>query len=263
MKNIPIQPMWFKCGVILLGVLCSSGAFSSGLSDLTRALDKVVPSTHLTGQYSVNLWRKELSDDGREVEAAIEVELSMDEQGLTVHYPTDLLAEIQREEVVRSQNPNALTPTLEALGQLGIADIRQNLASVDRFLQLRESATFVNEVVEPYKDKPARKLNFVMGEDVLSDEDKKYVKDFDVRLSVWIDEHGVPLASEVVSDIKGRAFVVVKFSSRSTDLVEYALLDGTLVSVYKQYQSHSKGPRGEREERVTKRFAPQPKPAAP
>lgn len=236
----------------------ASGDSASGLADLQNALRSFSQSAHpasLKGDFSVDLWRL-VDHDGDEklIEGQAVIYLELEGQELSVRYPAELLARIKTEEDARAKNPNALTPTLDVLWQLDVTELRRNLAAVDRFNQALAQAEFISESQDSYKGILARRLEFTMGEEVLSDQDKKYVKDFDVRLVVWIDDAGIPIASKVTGDIKGSAFIVIKFSSYYTDLVEYKVHNGSLVAVYKEYKGKSKNPREKRQETITKQL---------
>jgi len=120
-----------------------------------------------------------------------------------------------------------------------------------------EEAQFKAEKADTWNGKPARLLTFTIPIDKLPPEQRKYVKEFDGTLAIWITADGTPLASEMHVTVKGRAFVVVSFDAVDENSATYGVVGDRLLTLRSENHSASSGAGERGDQRVTKTLQPQ------
>ncbi|MRV74140.1 hypothetical protein GJ700_20740 [Duganella sp. FT92W] len=216
----------------LLGAMLLAGAArADGLADLKGALQRLHASTPVKGVLKAETSRK--VGEGSDVDeyagsAAVTVEDGA--QGLRLQYGRDLLARMDADQLAAAKNPNAKTPALYALKELGPDDLRPMVSAAENLARHIERATFKEEKSAEWQGKPARQLTFTVPVKVLSDRERKYLKEFDGVFDVWIAQDGTPLASHLNWRGAGRAYVVVSFEVRQEVRSTYALSGDRLLT---------------------------------
>lgn len=120
-----------------------------------------------------------------------------------------------------------------------------------------DEMTFKGEALDSYAGKPARRLSFTLPIDKLPDHDRKYVKQFDTNMDIWIAADGSPLASSMKMNLSGRAFLVVSFEQQSEETRSYAIQGDRLLLVRKEEKGKSSGAGEHQEFRVSKTLSVQ------
>jgi hypothetical protein len=234
----------------LFFLLCGA-AQADGLKDLKAALTRLQGQTPIKAVLDVKTWRR--TGEGKEAheiqgQASANVEDSA--RGLQILFAADTLAHAEAEKRAQGKNPDATTPTLSALEELGATELHPLASSANSLLQMLDEASFKDERTETYNGKPARVLHFDYSIDKLATHDRKYIKKFEMGVDVWIAADGTPLASRTIEEASGRAFLVVSFAQKSTEECVYALVGDRLVTVRKTANESSSGA-GESAERKT------------
>lgn len=216
----------------LLGTMLPAGvARADGLADLKSALQRLHATTPVKGVLKAETSRK--VGEGNEADeyagsAAVQVEDGA--QGLRLQYGRDLLARMDADQQAAAKNPNAKTPALYALRELGPDDLRPMVSAAEKLARNMERATFKAEKSVEWHGKPARQLTFTVPSKVLSDRERKYLKEFDGVFDVWIAQDGTPLASQLNWHGSGRAYVVVSFEMKQEERSTYALAGDRLIT---------------------------------
>ena len=172
-------------------------------------------------------------------------------------YARDTLARMDSEQRQFARDPKARTPTVWAIGKLDSSEIVPMTSAASVLSRNLEEAQFKAEKADAWNGKPARLLTFAIPVDKLPPEQRKYVKEFDGTLSVWIAADGTPLASETHVTVKGRAFIVVSFDAVDDWSTTYAVLGDRLVALRAENHSSSNGAGERGEQRVVKTLQPQ------
>lgn len=239
-------------GAVLL-CLASGAARADGLADLKTALTHLQASTPLKATVDVKTWRRQ--GEGREADerqGQARVELEDGARGLAVWYGKDLISHAEAEARAQATDKQARTPTLTALRELDAPDLRTMSSAAAALAREIDEGVFKGEAADTLNGKSARRLSFEMPIERLPDRDRKYLRDFNTHLDVWIAADGTPLSSRLQVKLSGRAFVVVSFEQHSDELRHYMVVGDRLLTVRTEAQGAAAGA-GERQEyRTTK-----------
>jgi hypothetical protein len=239
---------------LALAGLLAGAAHADGLADLKAALGRLPGQTPVKAQLEVKTWSR--SGEGKEAQehsglASVAVEDGA--RGLQVLYAKDMLGRVEQEERAASKDPNkAKTPTLQALREMRSTELNPMLSAAASLARDIDEASFSGEKADSYNGKPARLLSFAYSVDKLSDKDRKYVKNFESVLEVWIAADGTPLASRRRDNVSGRAFVVVSFEAKSEEERVYQQVGDRLLTLRRESHSSSSGAGEKSESRVVK-----------
>ncbi len=239
---------------LLLGALLLAGAArADGLGDLKGALQRLQGSTPVKGVLKAETSRK-VGEGGEADEYAGSASVQVEDgaQGLRLQYGRDLLARMDADQLAAAKNPNAKTPALYALKELGPDDLRPMVSAAENLARNIERATFKAEKAAEWQGKPARQLTFAVPAKVLSDRERKYLKEFDGVFDVWIAQDGTPLASQLQLHGSGRAFVVVGFEFRHEERSTYALAGDRLLTTRQESRISNTGAGEKNEVRTVK-----------
>jgi len=233
--------------------LAAQAAHADAQSDLKAALARLQGSTALKAALDTRTWHR--NGDGKdaiETSGQASVQIEDGARGMQLSYSPDVLARMDAESQALARNPNAKTPTLNAAREFTPNDLRPMIFAAASLSRQLERASFKGDKLDSYQGKPARVLTYDVGADTLSDRDRKYVKEFDGKLTVWTTSDGTPLASRMTANASGRAFVVVSFNAQDEESSVYAVVGERLVAVRRE-RHNSSGGMGERgEDKVTK-----------
>ncbi|MFA9216111.1 MAG: hypothetical protein ACEQSK_03300 [Sphingomonadaceae bacterium] len=231
----------------------SHAAHADGQSDLKSALQRLQAVTPLKATLDTRtLHRNGEGKDVIETSGHASVAIEDSARGLQLSYGTEMLARMDAEALALARNPNAKAPTLTAAREFSPNELRPMIAAAGTLARTLERAVFKAEKADTYQGKPARLLSYEIGVETLSERERKYVKDFDGRLSVWIAADGTPLASRITQNAHGRAFVVVSFDAKADEQNVYGVAGERLVTL-RQEINNSSGGMGERgEQKVIK-----------
>ncbi len=215
---------------------------ADGLSDLRGALARLQGLAPLKASVQAKDWRRTGDGtDAKETQGEATIVLEDGPRGLQPLYSHELLARTDAESRAAIQDKSAKKPLSQALSQLGFDELR-GLSEAAPVLQREiDDAQFKGESADTWAGKPARKLVFEGSVDRLSEDDRKYVREFKSQLSVWIAADGTPLASRRRLDLSGRAFVVVSFEHHSDLRRGYAVAGDRLVAASEDENGSSKG----------------------
>ena len=230
-------------------VLAAPAARADGLADLNAALARLQGASPVKGQAELRTVHK-MGEGSELTELKGQVAASLEDgpRGLQVLYGRDLLARADEERRARARNPQAKTPTADALGELQVTDLQPLAAPAVQLQRVIERSRFTGEKAQPWNGRPARLLTFEMPIESLSERERKYVKQFDAGLDVWVAADGTPLASRLHQVVSGRAYVVVKFEVTRDEQHVYALAGDRLVTARRETRQLSTG-MGDRDER--------------
>ncbi|MDN3578046.1 hypothetical protein QWZ03_14860 [Chitinimonas viridis] len=240
-----IHPIPALLACLLLGSL---QAHADGLADLKAALSRLQGQMPLKAALEIKTSSRQ--GDGKEAEdrqGQASLTLEDSSRGLQLLYGKDILTRAENEQRANSKDKNSKTPTLYALRALDFTELRSMTSAATALAREIEDSTYKGETADTYNGKPARKLTFEKTIDKLAERDRKYVKDFEGRLTIWIATDGTPLASTMRLNLSGRAFIVVSFEQQSDEDRSYSVVGDRLVLIRKEEKNRSSGA-GERQE---------------
>jgi hypothetical protein len=167
--------------------------------------------------------------------------------GLRVAWGPALLARANAEEQERLANPEAYTPTRDAVSDLRTLALARSLDAVPEMLRELVDARVLEDRVEPFEGAPTRVLTLQV-KPVIASRDRKYVKDVEATARIWLGPDGVPLAEERRVLLKGRIFLIITFEIEQKDSLRFRRSGDRLVVVRHESDYRSAGA-GERRDR--------------
>ena len=237
--------------------LAAPWARADGLADLRTALARLQAQTPLKATLDVRTMERHGDGaDAIEKQGQASVNLEDGARGLQVLYAKEVLTRMEAESRQLVRDPKAKTPTVWALGKLDSSEMVPMTSAAQSLARNVEEAVFKAEKADTYAGKPARLLTFSVPLAKLSEQQRKYVKEFDSTLSVWIGTDGTPLGCETHTNVKGRAFVVISFEAVDDTSATYAVVGDRLLTLRSENHSVSSGAGEKGEQRVVKTLQP-------
>lgn len=234
-------------------ILISGGARADGLADFKAALARLQGQTPLKAVLEIS--RRSRQGEGKEQEETLSkatVSLEDGARGLQILYGKDLLARAEAEENAKEKDAKAKTPTLSAMRDVSVGELRPMLSAAAALVRRMEKAVFKGEQLQAYAGKPARLLSFDIPLESISEKDRKFIKKYEGSLDIWIAADGTPLASHGKDNASGRAYVVISFESRSDEQSVYKVVGERLIATQREVNSSSSGAGEKGESHVTK-----------
>ena len=239
-------------------LLCAGAARADGLADLKAALARLQARTPLKATLDVRtVERRGEGADAFEKLGQASVSLEDGARGLQVLYAKDTLARMDTESRQRVHDPKAKTPTVWALAKLDSNEVVPMTSSASALSRSMDESVFKSEKADTWGGQPARLLTFTVPLSKLPEQQRKYVKEFDGTLSIWIGADGTPLASETHASVKGRAFIVVSFEAVDDSSSTYAVVGDRLQTLRSESRMSSSGAGEHGEQRIVKTLLPQ------
>ena len=253
-----IRSSFVRSAVFLVALAAASLSRADGLADLKGALARLQAQTPLKATLEVKTFdRRGEGADAIDKQGQASVGVDDGARGLQVLYGRDTLARMDAESRQLARDPKAKTPTVWAIGKLDSSEIVPMTSAASALSRSLDEDRFKVEQADTWGGRPARLLTFTIPVDKLPPEQRKYVKEFDGTLSVWIAADGTPLASQAHVVVKGRAFVVIGFDAVDDWNTTYAVLGDRLLALRAENRSTSNGAGEHGEQRVVKTLQPQ------
>lgn len=225
---------------IASAVAMSPTSVADGLSDLKAALSKLNGEAPLSAlvESSYTEKRGKKKKDQKIKNGLIQVNLSDTSQGFKLIFSNDVLAKLEQESNLKEQDEEAQTPTLNAVGGVGVSEMRRMLSAAPNLLRSLKKAEFVNEEIVLHEDKELRQLNFNLPLEAIIDnkEVHEYVDDFDASYYIKIDDSGIPVESKLSFSGSGSAYIFFTMDIEQSDTSTFDLVDDRLVNVKKTFQ---------------------------
>ena len=237
-----IPPTLVRSLTLVAALAAAPSARADGLADLKAALARLQASTPLKATLDVRTTERHGDGaDASEKKGQASVSLEDGVRGLQVLYAKDTLASIDVESRQLARDPKAPTPTVWALARLDSSELVPMASAAPVLSRSIDEGQFRAEKADTWNGRPARLLTFAMPLTKLPEQQRKYIKDFDATLSVWIAADGTPLASETHAKVKGRAFVVVGFDAVDDTSSTYAVAGDRLLTLRSEHHLASSG----------------------
>lgn len=214
--------------LIPLLLLAALPCAADGLSELRGTLGKLQGSEAIHATAEIQNW----SQDGEGKKARIKqtrstVRIEDGPNGLRLGWTPAQIQAARKESQLKAVNPEAVTPNLDSLSALNGLGATTFLSQSDHLLQQLKGATLLEDRADGYQGKPSRLLVFKL-DPVVSADEKSMVKDRKETLKVWLDDHGVPLATEHAMNIKASKFLI-SFTANNRQVRKLAVLGNRLV----------------------------------
>jgi hypothetical protein len=239
-------------------VIALSVARADTHSDLTAALAHFTGESEVRGNVNYEYWSEAGDKDGMEEESCtVSVGVAEDAGGLRVNWSRGTLAEAVEEVRAASVDGEVKTPMRRAMGLLSATVLSGYLnGAIELSRWLGQSELKAEEAAE-WKGAPAMLLTFNSTPRVNA-QTKKYLKELEATVRVWVGENGVPLAAQRSVRFKGRAFLVVSFASDESDTFEFIARSDRLVVTRHERVSHGSGTGGRNAQKTVATLTPAP-----
>ncbi len=169
-------------------------------------------------------------------------------EGLRITWSPSLLARAEAEERERLQNPDAFTPTRDAVSDLRTLALARAFDAVPEMLRSLHEARVLEDEVEPFEGAPTRVL-LLQVKPAIASRDRKYVRDVEATARIWLGPDGVPLAADRRVLLKGRIFLVITFEIEQKESLRFGRSGDRLVVLRQESDNRSSGA-GERRDRL-------------
>ena len=242
-----MKPLLTGCRNYVVVLMCclpmaSPWAMADGLADFRRALTQLQTTDPIAVNAQFKLFgRSGEHDELIEREGLINLRLEDGAEGLRAVYSTELIVLLHAEELAKIEDENVKNSALNAVGQFDFWEWRELLYPAAQMELVLGRYNFVSEKMDAFNGQPARLLIFSMPKEKIDKSFRKYVKKYKNRLQVWIDDKGVPLASQLTERGSGRVFIVIGFTFKNEIHTEYRQLNGRLIAIKREVKDESSG----------------------
>jgi len=217
-------------------------AMADGLADFRSALTQLQSIDPIAVDAQFKLFGRS-GEHGEliEREGVINMRLEDGANGLRAVYSPALIAQLHAEELAKIEDENVKNSALNAVGQFEYWEWRELLYPAAQMELVLGRYNFVSETMDAFNGSPTRLLTFSMPKEKIDKGFRKYVKKYKNRLQVWIDEDGVPLASQLTENGSGRIFIVIGFTFKNEIHTEYRQQGARLIAVKREVKDESSG----------------------
>ena len=235
-----------KCSSYLLLwsclMLASPWAVADGLADFRSALKQLQSRDPIAvnAQFKV-FGRSGEHDELVERKGVIKLRLEDGADGLRAVYAPELIAQLHAEELAKIEDENVKNSALNAVGQFEYWEWRELLYPAAQMELMLGRYNFLSEKMDTRNGRPTRLLTFSMPMGKIDKEFRKYVKKYNNHLQVWIDDKGVPIASQLTENGSGRIFIVIGFTFKNAIYTEYQQQGARLIAVKREVKDESSG----------------------
>ncbi len=217
-------------------------ALADGLSDLRTALKQLQTSDPVALDVEFKLFGR--SGESHELidrEGLLRLRLEDGEQGMRAVYAPDTIALLHKEALAKVADENVKNSALNAVGQFDYWEWRELIYPAAQLELAIASYRFVGEAPGVYEDARARLLTFSLPQEKIDKSFRKYVKKYNHTFKLWINDRGIPLASQLTEKGSGRIFLVVGFKFKNTVSMRYQQQANRLITRYREVQDESSG----------------------
>jgi hypothetical protein len=228
--------------VMFCAMSLSAAVMADGLTDFRSALTQLKS----TDPIAVNAQFKLFGRSGEhgeliEREGVINMRLEDGANGLHAIYSPELIAQLHAEELAKIEDENVKNSALNAVGQFQYWEWRELLYPAAQMELMLERNRFVGEKIVVFNGRSTRLLTFSMPKEKIDKSFRQYVKKYKNHLQIWIDDKGVPLASQLTEKGSGRIFIVIGFTFKNEIHTEYKQQGARLITVKREVKDETSG----------------------
>jgi len=224
-------------------VLClASGLLQADtLADLKGALARLNGQEAVKASVDYAFWSRQGDDKNPTIsEGRSTAIVEEGPEGLRMSWSRSLIQTAQQEAKAQAENPEKRASTRRAVEGLKPIEVSDYLSGARELLSTLEQGQLLEEKVEPWQGKPARRLQFKLTPK-LSKQDKKYVKELEASATVWVGTDGLPLAADTQTRVKGRALLVISFEQKQQEHFDFLRVGNRLMVIHHTKESSGSG----------------------
>lgn len=212
---------------------------ADGLSDLKAALGSLQGNSPISATVESSFTQKRGKPKKLKTNTGlIQVDLTDDHHGLQLTFNDAVITKLEDESKQKELDEEANTPTLNAVDNVGVAEMKRMLSAAPSLLRFINKATFINEETINYQQQQLRQLNFQLPlEAIIENKDiHEYVDEFTGSYQVIINSNGIPLETKLEFQGSGSAYIFFTMELSQSNQNNFKLIDDRLVNVKKIYQ---------------------------
>jgi hypothetical protein len=209
------------------------------LADLSAALDRLQATAPVRVRVEHRFTLTQ-GDDKPGPEGLVTATASAGPEGLLVGWSPAVLAEADREEQRRVENPEAASPVRDALFDLKPLQLAHTLDAVPELLRALQQAELLEQRPEVRDGAPVTLLVLKVTP-ALGTRERRYVKELAAVARLWLSADGLPVAAEQEIKAKGRAFLVITFESQQRETFRFGRVGDRLVVLHRETELRSEG----------------------
>jgi len=213
---------------------------AEALATLTAALERLGAASPVQARLEHRVRFVGSDDASPPREGTVEGQVSAGPEGLTVRWPRALLDRAAAEDRRSATDAEATTPVRDAMRTVDPLDLG-NMLDAAATLRLALVGASVLEDRQEEKDGVAARLLVLTLRVDLKRRDRKYVKEAEATMRLWLGADGLPVAAESLGTFRGRAFLVIGFSSEQRERLRFARVGDRLVAVERERDERSEG----------------------
>lgn len=216
--------MW-RCFQFLPWLLLSALAWADGPSDLRISLQRLRGQAPVQASLQYSVWQERTTFLTPVIHArSLHLQMEEDAAGLHVDWR---FPEAETPEVAGIAGATPLPEILNDLDALSLAGLLNQARPLS---QLLEDTRFKAEGQEIYEGRPVRMLTFTCRPGILPQHRGRIVQ-AEAILRIWIEDDGVPLAMESMTDYDGRhSRLYGRIHSHSRVRTTFAVLGQRLIA---------------------------------
>lgn len=233
-----------QCSVLALCtmVMLCPWAMADGLADLRKTLAQLHTADSIAIDVQFRLFgRTGEAEELIDREGLINLRLEDGPKGVHIVYPENVVALLHKEELAKIADENVKNSALNAVGEFDYWEWRELMYPASQLELALERLTFLSEQEESFNGAPARLLTFSLPIEKIDKKYRKYIKKYHHRFSLWIDQNGVPLASEMTEAGSGRVFLVVGFHFQNSVSMSYQQRGSRLIGMRREVKEETHG----------------------
>ncbi len=135
--------------------------------------------------------------------AHVSLDLSEDPQSLKLVWDANDARRVNEEARAHDHDPKHATPLRDAMKDLDPGRLSHLVNQAVILRGLMEDSHLVSETTDSFEGKPTRLMSFTFDQRLPSSLRSRLIRS-DATLKIWVDENGLPLASETVTHYEGR-----------------------------------------------------------
>lgn len=238
--SLPRSGSWLLSLVCGLWLSPASGA--DGLADLRTALQGTSRQAPIAISAEFKLFgRSGEHEELIEREGLLKLHLSDGPQGLQVVYTPVVVTQLHAEELAKIADENVKNSALNAVGQFDYWEWRELIYPAAQLQLVIERCRFLGEKPDTFEGRPVRLLTFSLPREKIDKSYRKYVKKYNHTFKLWIDDAGVPLASQLTEKGSGRIFIVIGFEFKNSVSMRYQQFGPRLIATLREVHEASEG----------------------
>jgi hypothetical protein len=242
----------------LLPLLLSGHLAADGLSDFRAALSRYTAKSTVKGTLEVQTWSKQgKGKDATETRGQATAWVEYGPQGLQMRWNRALLNQLDREARMRAKDAAQTNRASNAIWQMDLRRTYNLLDASKELSEILETATFLSEGTEPLNGRPTRVLRFSVPQSGVQERFRRWIKEFESTVKIWIDKDGSPLSYWQSAHAKARAFLVITFEQTQEVSITYSSRGDNLVCLSVEEKQEFGGGGEYNSSRTVRTFSPQ------